>query len=499
MSHRAVLPALLLSVALSACVAETASTDGPAHWERPEGMHVDVIQPLVLTEQARVPEMDPSFESVEVHEDHIVFHLAAQLVEPLEPGHIISGLGNSYEEQAGYLRKVVTVSPLTDGRLEVTTESAALSEFLAEGEFDVQYDPFPDSEAPDLTDLGDGVAGRSDALDTRGGGIVLIGSPTGLRCGGGTATDVTFTPIFTIDPEFEARLKIGISGPRGGWNPLGWRPPAPKVDEFYLKMGASVTVGLDVESEGGWDAVCVMDFYDGAALPDIPLPDVMFWVGPVPVWIQNEIEPIFTVDMDVRVATDSFASHQSATIGLEAGVQYEDGDWSAIWEPEASTSSGVTATDDDGGDVSATFRLSAGLEYQARLYSALGPNFGIEMFVEDEVKALAPEYCEWTEQLDAGVTATFGGELEIGAGPIDWTVAQIQIAEVDLLRFPVDSDAGTFPWCDSCSSSITCEDDLGREICGGGNGVLECGRGSGYFQSCRCTASGLVDCGPCGR
>jgi hypothetical protein len=474
---RRTLPALL-ALAVIGCAAETQLED-----DIPDGMTVEVIRPLVLTDEARVPENDPVYDGVEVHADRLVFLLSGELAEPLEAGHVVAGRGDG-----GYLREITSVSTLVDGRLEVFTDQAQISQFLADGHIKVHYDP-PGEEGTVMTDVDDEVAGRSEALGGRGGGIVLVGSPIGLRCGVGTATDVTLDPEFTIDPEFDAELDLGVD-----W---GWTGPRPKVDKFMLKMGAEVYAGLDIESEGGWDAVCVQDLADLTV--DIPLPTVAFAVLGIPVIITNEIEPVLTVDVDARVGTDSYAQHMSATVGLEVGVEYSDGEWKPIWDPTAELDQGVTATDDEGNSISATFRLSAGLEYQSRLYGSFGPNFGLELFVEEELGTSSPEYCDWFAQIDAGLTATFGGEFEINVGPVDWTVGQIQIAEVDLVRIPVDGDSGTFPWCDTCNSAVTCVDDLGREICDGGQGVQECGAGSGYYQACTCTASGLVDCGTCTR
>jgi hypothetical protein len=475
---RCTLPVILpLSLALLVgCAAETQNGD-----DIPEGMTVEVLRPLVLTEEARVPENDAVYDGVEVHDDRLVFLLSGELAEPLAAGHVVAGRGDG-----GYLREITSVGALSGGRLEVSTIGAQISQFLADGHFRVHYDP-PDT-ASSTSPLTDDVAGRRDALGGDSGATILVGSPTGLMCGGGSTSGVTLTPEFSIDPSFDAELDVGLD-----W---GWTGPRPKINLFRLTMGAEVYAGIDIESENAWSVACVQNL--PPLVSGIPLPTVSFAVLGIPVIITNEIEPTLEIEVAATVSTDTYAQHMSASLGLEMGVEYSDGEWRSIWEPTSEVTGGVTATDDEGAEISLSAKLSAGLEYQARLYGQFGPNFGFNLFVEKTV-GTTTDFCEWNESIDVGAEATFAGEFEINVGPVSWEVAEIEIASIELIRLELMSDTGSVPWCDGCTSSTVCIDDLGREICSGGTGVLECGEGSGYYQACTCTASGLVDCGTCSR
>ncbi len=122
----------------------------------PLGPNIEVIREVKLTEVARIPQNDPSFSSVDIFENRLVFHYSKAPTVTLEVGNVIAG-----NTERGYLRRLTAVTTIDEKTLEVTTEPAELVDFILDGAFKVKHRP-PVEEWKD----GD-VRARRDPVETK--------------------------------------------------------------------------------------------------------------------------------------------------------------------------------------------------------------------------------------------------------------------------------------------------------------------------------------------
>lgn len=448
------LAARLMSAALLALSAPglascaVAPGDAADDAELPAPGDVDVVQPLKLSERARVPEKEPGFVAAELGDHEIVITHDGSL-PPFAAGDVLGGTAGG-----GYLARVVRVRALDDARVALETTPADLTEFLTEGHFHVHYDAREYARAIDehlarARELGeeDGeqIASQAEALKVASGASMKLldlssaslPASCGITAHGAAALDVTAE----LSPALDLEVHVG---PRGKLNPV------PELKQLRFVASGKLDVSARLEGAGTVTGSCTVDLLELAGgVPSLPLPTLTFWVGPVPVVVTTEVVPRAQADLALSFTAAEVAAEAQTTAELEAGVDYTNETWSTIWEPSCAATG--TASVGAPGAITASGKVSAGAELRARLYGILGPNVGVQAYARVTAET-APPYCSYDARVDGGVRAYAEAEAGVSVGPLHLTFKKLDLVDLDLLRFDGPHTSGKLrdaPECDA--------------------------------------------------
>jgi len=426
-----------LAVGPLGCEAQRAGAEVAAPLPAPGSIEVE--QAPALTERARVPEKEPGFIAAKVAGDGLSIRHDGDL-PAFEVGDVLAGT-----QGGGYLVRVTGVRELgegDDGEREVALETvpAQLTELIAETKLRIHYDAadytrrlqerieaLSAAHGEDNEDSEDGetIASHAEALQLAG-SVKLLDLAHGslpASCGvqaSGTADvdiDATLTPVLDIELEI---------GPKGGLNPL------PEVKKLRFVASGKLTVEATLHAEGNLEGKCSVDLLALAGgAPSVPLPTLTFWVGPVPVIVTTNVVPMAKAEIALALEAAEVTAQATTSVGLAAGVDYQDKTWSTVWEPSCDASG--TALVSAPGAITASCKVRAGAELRARLYGIVGPNIGVEAYARVQAETAAP-YCTYDVSIDGGVNAYAGAEVGVSVGPLNLTLAEMELAHLELVH-----------------------------------------------------------------
>ena len=375
--------------------------EAPEATSAPPPLSVEVVRPIELTDDARLPEQDPNFASAEVHADHLLFQYKAAPTPNFEVGNVVGGV-----QAGGYIRRVTSIA--VDGTmLTVSTEPAELVEFIRDGAFRVKQHP-PDGAWA----TGDPMIGGHQAPLSVRVPLLKLGKPVSCAVGsdttvGGGIALLDVVPIFDlIDSDLDLALDIKPDPVAG----LG------KLEQARFVFSASVEAGIQGSYVGSAVGTCTLDITkliesQIGISPKLQLPPIAFAVGPVPVVITHAIKPTLKLDGKVSATSDGIHVSYLSRHDLRVGSEYQNGQWQGIWEPKRTGKVDVSVPSGLG-YASAQASLWSGLEYGAYLYDLAGPKVGLESGFTGKVST-NPETCVWNATLRGDIRASLSGSLKV--------------------------------------------------------------------------------------
>ena len=396
----------------------------------PEPGTLEIFEPLLLTDRARVPEKEAGFVGALVRPGQLVIAHDGAL-RPIEPGDVLTGT-----QAGGYLVRAVQVTAKDTTHYQITTEPAQLTDLLARGSLHIHYDAadharrlddYLASHEPLGEEDGDELALQAQALKVGASGALpllqlshaALPASCGVKASGTLDVDLTATLTPTLDIELDV-------GPGEGLDVL------PRLKKFRLVASGTLEVDTTLHGEGTVSAGCSIDLLALAGgAPALPLPPLTFWAGPVPIVVTTDVVPVASIDVETTFHAASLTAQATATASLTAGVHYEDEQWTTLWHP-ACESTG-SAHLESPGDIHAECTVSAGAELRTRLYGLLGPNLGVVAYARAQSET-APPYCTHETWLDAGLRAYAEAEVGLSVGPVDLTLAELPLVDFDLLH-----------------------------------------------------------------
>lgn len=445
----------LLAPLLGACAAADGGEAATAAELPPPGA-VEVEQPLRLADRARVPEKEPGFVAAYVGGDvgpgRLVLEHDGSLPS-FASGDVVGGT-----QGGGYLVRVVGASAPDATHIALETTPAYLTEFITEGHFHVHYDAEAyaqtldqhlitalDDEGIDPGDeRGERIASQTEALKLASGAPIRLLNLSGEGLPAACGVNADGTASLDVSAEFSPVLDLEVKiGRKGGFD------PRPELKRFRFVASGRLDVTAKLRGSGTIAGDCTIDLADLAGgLASIPLPTLTFWVGPVPVIVTTEVVPKAKAEVGLSFTAAEIAAEARTTTALEAGVDYEDHAWSTIWEPSC-TATG-TASLGAPGQIRASGKVSAGAELRARLYGILGPNLGLQAYARARATT-APPFCTYDARIDGGVRAYAQAEAGVSVGPLDLTLAKLDLVDLELVHFEGPLASGKLreaPECD---------------------------------------------------
>lgn len=443
-SSRIVSIAALLLLVVAGCT--------PAPVDEPSAeLDVDVIRPITLTDNARMPESDSGLMDVEIEQDRLVFLYSTPPERPLVVGDVVSGI-----KHGGYLRRVTEIVSSTATRVEVRTAPAELVEFIVDGHFRAQFHSRRDSSYQ----LEEGVGVATGALQD-GVPLLIPGVDYGTLCG--TEAGIDVTPIFEAD--LDTDIDIDIGGLRGLLR--GQLESARFIVDGELELGATIVTSGTRTLECRWDISSVL----AGRVPSWKW-TTAFTVGPIPIVINHAIEPGLGVSLRGDLYSGTTTSTYSGRVALRAGIQYtRDGGWDGIWEPEVEGTAGVTSRDP--GQFALNASIMAAVGYTAKIYDTVGAGFSIGPTLHGDF-TVGSDRCTWNAEARLGI------DLNVSV-PVTVPVFDITLAAYATRRTLAETTIamgnGTLPWCggdagasDPCrdvgSTCDTCNGHAGCGFCG---------------------------------
>ncbi|WP_437671312.1 hypothetical protein [Sorangium sp. So ce131] len=443
------LSAVFLAVSapqLGACV--VAPGGAPEDAELPAPGTVDVVRPLTLSDRARVPEKEPGFVAAELGAHDLVITHDGSL-PPFAAGDVLAGT-----QGGGYLVRVVNVRALDALRFALETTPAYLTEFITEGHFRVRYDAHAyaralDEHAARLRALGEedgeAIASQAEALKVASGASIKLFDLSSAKLPASCGVTAHGTAALDVEAELSPEIDLEVEvGPRGKLNPV------PELKRLRFVASGRLDVNAELHGAGTVTGSCTVDLLELAGgVPSVPLPTLTFWVGPAPVVVTTQVVPRAKADLSLSFTAAEVAAEARTTAEIEAGVDYEDEEWSTIWEPSCSASG--TASIGAPGAITASGKVSAGAELRARLYGILGPNVGVLAYARVSAET-APPYCSYDARIDGGVRAYAQAEAGVSVGPLDLTFKSLDLVDLELVRFEGPRTSGALrdaPECDA--------------------------------------------------
>lgn len=356
-----------------------------------------MIEPIQLTEKARIPQNDPAYQSVEVFKDRLVLHYKRAPTIALAAGHVIAG-----GDEVGYLRRIVSVSATNATTLELKTETATLGELIFKGHFRVTQEP----AASGWENAGGDINSRCYPLGENSYSLFKEGDD--LPCKVAAGRTLKLTPELVLTPKliFEVDFDPGYLLVDG--------------ELVYAKFAleGSLDAGAEVETKGELTATCEADVInwlrdksDNDQLFKSWLPAIKFAIGPVPVVISHYLEPIFKATLQAKLNGVNVTGSGKVHLGVGAGVEYANGKWAPLWKTERSGKLDFSFGDDTF-EFSLSSGLSVGVAYTALIYSTAGPKLGLVLGAT-LTGTVAPLTCKWKADLTGGVDLEYGAELQV--------------------------------------------------------------------------------------
>src|SRR5262249_13108547 len=235
-------------------------------------------------------------------------------------------------------------------------------------------------------------------------------SPAGLppSCRVVADGDVGLDATAELSPVLDIDVKIG---PRASHN------PAPGLKEVRIFASRRRDAGAELRGTGTITGDCQLDLLALAGgVPSIPLPTLTFWVDSVPVVVTTEVVPRASAEVEMSLSAADVTAQAQTTALLDVGVDYEDKQWSTIWDPRG-TATG-SASIEAPGPITVSCTVRAGAELRARLYGVLGPTIGVQAYAR-ATGDTAPPYCTYDAQIDGGVRGYAKAEAGVSVGPLD--------------------------------------------------------------------------------
>lgn len=423
-------PVILLLLAVG-CAA-----DGGSGTSLPEGVDVDVTEPLTLNEGVRVIQGDSALLDVTLEADgRLRFHYVGAPELDFAAGDMIVG-----NEGPGYMGRVLTIDADGDDRL-VSLEPVGLDEIIAEGAFSVHMTP----DQSEFVEVTDEVGGRSDAL---GGNFDLI--PAEVLDGAGVcegmgAASVRLTHHLEtrgIDTDFVFE-KSGFSVRKAGVTVTG---------------GATLTLVL--ETSGTIDVACAADIIDylnrrGVGIRPVRWEKRFTIAGILPVSVKFTLTPQLLTDAHITVEPTTMSTTVRVAVDLTAGVLYERGS-GISFDTGLDRDVDFDMDIEDGGHAEAAANLHAGLYMDLDINLLKLPRAGAELdasasFTTDD---LACTY-DWNASVSGSVYLR--GDLGVDLGFFSHTFATLN----ESIGFSAEAsgDGGvSLPYCseDMCMTDADC-------------------------------------------
>ena len=392
----------LTTYTVLSCALLCACSSKPDQTQPPLGDNVEVIRPLQLTENARVPERDPALTGVEVAADSLVFNYNAAPSIKLEVDHVVAGAMGG-----GYLRRIVKVGG-SEQRVEVQTKPAQLTDFILDGAFRVR-------QVGKTWDEGTGIGKRLFGLDSES-KLQIFGrgeTSGGILCGPAGSASVTVKPVFDLTLDFDVLIDIRFEG---------YFPPTPTLYEARFVASGAVTAGVDIDFDAELSISCVIDVIkllrerrNDDDLFKYNLRPLTFYIGWVPVVITHAIEPTFSFEVGGSANVKNNTYSKRTTYGIEVGAAYDRSrGWYGIWEPTRSATASVKPGALNGSTkISLSAGVSAGVQYSALVYDVAGPKIGLEGALTGKVSLIDKPECKKQVTVDAALNAIVGAEVQV--------------------------------------------------------------------------------------
>lgn len=365
----------LVSASVLAC-----SSDDP---EQPTGQ-------VTISKNTRIPEQDPSYKSVVVKKDSLVFTFSKSPSEAdIKVGNIVVGKGGT----TGYLRKVTAVS-VSGNTLTAKTSSASLEQVIEDGSWAVNLG---DSQATtgsgttSITSVVHALGTRQQALlgkqtwDLKGKTLVnkkIKGADVKVTLTQGKAT---FAPDVTL-------------AAKHSWG---------RLKEAKVQVTGKLSLDLEVTTTVS-DSVKIDKSQTEIALIKPLTKHLVFAIGPVPVTVKLVFNLYGGYSLDVGAKGTASAGFR-CTSDINAGAVYKDERWSNSWSPS------MTCTQIPpklGLNAKASVRVHIRPEIKALLYHSAGPRVDVEPFLRLSGKAQAfPPAYSWA--LKAGLMGHLGFEMKV--------------------------------------------------------------------------------------
>lgn len=483
-------------LALAGCTSDVPPSDA-----QPDGVIVDLEQPIVLADGVVVPSDDDHLVDVMIEGDRLRFVYAGAPRLPFEVGSLIVG-----NEGAGYMGRVLEVTAEGNDRL-VRLEAVGLDDVIESGAFRVQLEP----SADEIRDEGE-VGARSSAL---GGRFDLV--PTEVLDGSGWCEGVGGAELrlshtlettgIDTDLVFEKEGLLGIR--KAGVTASG---------------GASLTVVL--ETEGELDARCAIDVLEALNARGIAIGarvwEKRFRVGPLPLSLSFRITPTFTADAAVVVEPTRVTTTLTARADLTLGATYESGRGVyATTELDRDVNLDVELT--EGGHAHAEANALAGLHLQLDVNMLQLPRAGAEIeahasFTTDDL------VCNYAWDASVAGRAWLRGELSVDLGffsrsfpnldeersfsaerrgdanvDLPWCDDGTEPDPVDPSDPTADERCGLLVGCELCNAAPGCGFCPATGLCMSDRRASECGETWQDSRASCVDCSANTDCDACNR
>lgn len=437
---------VVLVSSLAGCTSDD-SPDGPGVRRGAEPA-LTIYRPPVLRDEARHPDLDSSLASVEVFPDRLLFTYRGAPDSPPAVGEVVAGT-----RDGGYLRRILEVTELSPERFELGTESAYLVDYFADVHFRAVFEP-----PTDVWVEGDGIGARSDAL---GGSVNLIKTEVAPGCdleSGAVEVGADFMPSFEMEVD------------------ISWREG---LKEFRFLVGGDLELFTALRS-GEATLGCSWERTFESLQKEFTS---TFAIGFVPVVVTHTLVPEGKYSLSGSVQVPQVEFEARGGVGFTGGAIYQDGSWTPV--SDGSRRGSVSFDIEEGGNVTITSRLTAGVNYQAKLYDLAGPQMNLGPYVEGQAMS---DLCMWNANADVGLQLNIGARADIPI--IDYSLAEYNSGNIDVLSGTFWSDEGTWPWC---ADGAMPEVDGGTVSMDGGAGDP-----CEAFSDCdSCTANTDVACGWC--
>ena len=345
--------------------------------EHPE---VIITEELVLTPEARQPELDTAFASIDIQTDRLIVGYRGAPMVPIAVGNIVGG-----NEGDGYLRRVTGVNDLGDGRIEYLTEGATLFEFFADGTFEIRW-----VGGAAVPEGGDGEPALADeALQ-----LNFLRSGASPLCNAQAGGNITVTPTLTtsLTPNYRVSLSELTAS---------------------ATISGSVTAGVTAQANANGTFNCAANL--GTVLTPAQL-SAISWsstrnlrIGSfLTLTVEQRIQPFADVQVNGNFNTGRTTATITGRASLRAGLQASRSGIDTIWEPRYSITGNFTPL--EGGMAHMDASLDAGVVYTISL-GAFGFGVNGEARLAANVDGAADvNTCNWT------LNASAGASLDLSAG-----------------------------------------------------------------------------------